>query len=144
MNRHPCRATAQEAYDAAEADLSAVLAAAVPGVDLKSIYCYGSFLDILPACVDKGAAAGMALRAIGASRAEAVVAGDSENDIDLFRGVAAAGVAVGNAKQAFTAMLQSDAGVAAAGTHVYSARATYAHGVIEGMRHFGLMCQTDA
>jgi mannosylfructose-6-phosphate phosphatase len=104
--------------------LSAHLARA--GQSARIVYSSQRDLDILPAGVDKGAAALRLCRQWSVDVSEAAVAGDSGNDLAMFRGEFR-GIVVGNAQPELRALV---------GPHVYQARASYAAGVLEGLHHW--------
>jgi hydroxymethylpyrimidine pyrophosphatase-like HAD family hydrolase len=104
--------------------LAARLAAS--GQDVRILYSSQRDLDILPADVDKGAAAIRLCEAWSIDPAEAAVAGDSCNDLAMFRGEFR-GIVVGNAQAELKSLT---------GPNVYQARAAYAAGVLEGLNHW--------
>ncbi len=97
------------------------------GVKAKIIASHGFYLDILPEKCDKGEAAAYLMEKLGNEKADCVVAGDSENDADLFHKFAN-GIVVGNAHQGLKDMID--------GMGHYQARAGCADGVLEGLKYY--------
>lgn len=87
-----------------------------------------SDFDVIPATADKGAAALHVASLLGIPRDRMIVAGDSGNDLSMFR-VADRAIAVGNARRELVD--------AADPARTYFARATRAAGLIEGLLHWG-------
>jgi sucrose-6F-phosphate phosphohydrolase len=96
-------------------------------LDAKLIASHGLYLDVLPAGCDKGEAALYLLEKMGAAVEDTLVAGDSENDADLFIKFKH-GVIVGNAHQGLRDMLK--------GSDHYEAKNECAAGVLEGMKYY--------
>jgi sucrose-6F-phosphate phosphohydrolase len=93
------------------------------GAAARVVYSSNRDLDVLPAGVDKGSAAVEIVRRLGYSRSEAIVSGDSGNDLSMFsHGIR--GIVVANAH---AELKQLD------GDHVYHASAAMAAGVLEGL-----------
>jgi mannosylfructose-6-phosphate phosphatase len=99
---------------------------AAAGQCVSIVYSSNRDLDVLPAGVDKGAAALFVAHRWEIPRSHVIVAGDSGNDLAMFcRGFC--GVVVGNAQpelQSFT------------GSDVYKAAGRFASGVREGLLHW--------
>jgi sucrose-6F-phosphate phosphohydrolase len=104
--------------------LSARLARA--GQSARIVYSSQRDLDILPAGVDKGMAAVRLCREWSIDPAHVAVAGDSGNDLAMFRREFR-GIVVGNAQPELRAL---------AGPNVFQATASFAAGVLEGLRHW--------
>jgi mannosylfructose-6-phosphate phosphatase len=104
--------------------LSARLAHA--GQCARIVYSSQRDLDILPAGVDKGAAALRLCQAWAIDPTCAAVAGDSGNDLAMFR-PEFRGIVVGNALPELRTL---------AGPNVYQAAASFAAGVLEGLHHW--------
>ena len=89
------------------------------------------FVDIMPRNAGKGLALAYVREALfGMAAAQCVVAGDSGNDVAMFEGDVARGIMVGNAKSGVVAVRQPE--------H-FVATASYAAGLLEGLRHYGLL-----
>jgi sucrose-phosphate synthase len=86
--------------------------------------------DIIPPGAGKAAAALYLARTLGNSPDTIIAAGDSGNDLDVFR-IAARAIAVANSRNELLAMMP-------AGT-TYVAKEPFAAGVLEGLVHFGVI-----
>lgn len=86
--------------------------------------------DVIPTGAGKGAAALHLADTLGNTRDDLVVAGDSGNDIAMFR-ICTRGIAVGNARAELMQAL-------APGTFIHTG-ARHAGGVLEGLVHFGVV-----
>jgi sucrose-6F-phosphate phosphohydrolase len=91
--------------------------------------------DVIPAGAGKGAATLHLAEALGVAPERIVVAGDSGNDLAMFE-VTGNAIAVGNAREELLQAL-------APGVH-YRARALHAAGVLEGLRHYGVLPAEEA
>ncbi len=110
--------------DASLADIRSRLAD--DGLDATLVYSAGRYLDVLPAWGGKARATGFLAAAWGFELDQVVVSGDSGNDLDMLEsGVLA--IVVGNAGPELDHL---------AGERIYRARAAYADGVLEGLRHW--------
>mmetsp|Transcript_55600 Transcript_55600/g.130247 ORF Transcript_55600/g.130247 Transcript_55600/m.130247 type:complete len:351 (+) Transcript_55600:56-1108(+) len=91
------------------------------------------FLDVLPVAAGKGKANVFARSSIlSVPAARCIVAGDSGNDVSMFKsGEGERGIVVGNAKPELVDVIEKE-------KHVY-ASARNAAGIIEGLRHFGVL-----
>jgi sucrose-6F-phosphate phosphohydrolase len=100
------------------------------GVGASLIYSSHRDVDIVPRGVDKGSAAKRLARRWGIAPQRLVVAGDSGNDLSLFR-EAAHGIVVANACPELRALArgQGDA-------RVFLARRPFAFGVVDGLEFF--------
>lgn len=101
------------------------------GLDVDVLVSANVFLDVLPRGVDKGSTLRRVLEWLGAPDGTCVVAGDSLNDLALFR-TGLRGIAVGNCEPA---LRRSVAELAS----VYQASAEGVDGVIEGLSHHGVV-----
>ncbi len=90
--------------------------------------------DVIPPEAGKGAATLHLAERLGLKAENVVVSGDSGNDLSMFR-VAPSGIAVGNARPELVRALPE-------GTF-YHARAGHAGGVLEGLRHYGVLPQGE-
>jgi len=100
----------------------------------RVIWSSGKDLDVLPAQAGKGNAIKYLTDHLSLSPKGVLVAGDSGNDIDMFR-EEFSGIAVGNAKPELRVFVES----LAERDHIYQAKAIYAEGVQEGLKHFGIL-----
>ncbi|HRU38943.1 MAG TPA: HAD-IIB family hydrolase [Candidatus Goldiibacteriota bacterium] len=112
---------------AAEAGKKAAKELKKAGIKAKVIISHGKYVDILPEKCDKASAAAFLLEKEGINCSDVIVAGDSENDLDLFIRFRK-GIIVGNA----LGTLKD----AARGLDVYQAVRPYASGVLEGLKYF--------
>jgi len=91
--------------------------------------------DVLPANAGKGEATLYVARELGVPPDRLIVAGDSANDLDMFS-VARHGIAVGNARPELLEALEGD--------HVYRAAGRWSAGILEGLRHYGVLSDLQA
>ncbi|MEX2092489.1 MAG: HAD family hydrolase [Pirellulales bacterium] len=96
------------------------------GQEVSIVYSSNRDLDILPAETNKGAAAAFLARRWRIADEQVIVAGDSGNDLEMFR-AGFRGIVVGNAQPELLRL--SD-------PNVYHAAAPYAAGVLEGLQHW--------
>jgi len=97
------------------------------GIKAKIIISHEKYLDIIPINCDKGKAAAFLVNKLALPPDKCVVAGDSENDIDLFESFYQ-GIVVGNAHHGLRlSTLNKD---------FYMAGTDYAAGVLEGLRYY--------
>lgn len=117
----------------AEAGTLAEIEAALrdAGLSARIVYSSNRDLDVLPAGAAKGEALTWLCGHVGIDLSEVVVAGDTGNDATMFTLPAGRGILVANALPELIA--------AAAGTDAFRARQQNADGVIEGLRHFGVL-----
>lgn len=95
-------------------------------------------LDLLPQGISKDYAVAYLRERFAIPPDGVLYAGDSGNDMDaLLSGFNA--VLVGNAPSALTQHLRAAADEAGLQDHLYFAEASYARGVLEGARHFGVL-----
>ena len=97
------------------------------GIGAKIIASHGMYLDVLPKKCDKGEAALYLVNRLNISAQDVIVAGDSENDVDLFRKFRH-GIIVGNAHHAMKQLLK--------GGDFYEAQNHAAAGLLEGLKHY--------
>lgn len=100
------------------------------GIAAQVVASHDTLLDILPAGVGKAQAAHHVAARLGIPASRIVAAGDSGNDFDMLAASARA-VMVGNHHDDLTPLIPAP--------NVYRARAHHAAGVLEGLRHFGLV-----
>lgn len=113
--------------DLEKAYLAAKSALAKSGVKARVIASHEIYMDILPEKCDKGLAAEYTAEKLGIKKENAVVAGDSGNDVDMFSRFKK-GIIVGNAREEMTAMLKD--------TGHYRAKEYFASGVLEGLEYY--------
>ena len=104
------------------------------GLDTKLVYSTGQDLDILPRQSDKGLAMQFLRQQWGIAPEQTVVCGDSGNDIALFAVGEERGIVVGNASSELLEWHKSNPA-----EHRYLAQASYANGILEGLKHFGFL-----
>lgn len=104
------------------------------GLEIKIIYSGSQDLDILPRRSDKGLAVRHLQQKWGMDDQQTVVCGDSGNDIALFSVGQSRGVIVGNARPELRQWYEQNAT-----DYRYFAQATCAGGILEGLKHFGLI-----
>jgi sucrose-phosphate synthase len=97
------------------------------------IITYNQHLDLLPIRASKGLAVRYLANRWGLPMAQFLVAGDSGNDEDMLKGDAL-GVIVGN----YSSELEKLKGK----PRIYFAKAHYAKGILEGIKHFGFLHDT--
>lgn len=98
-------------------------------MEVKVIYSGNGNLDIIPTGADKGNAVEFMRQILGFEREQVIVAGDSGNDLDMFTH-GFKGIVVGNADETLRSL--SEPGI-------YHAQANCAAGVLEGLRHWGVI-----
>lgn len=99
------------------------------GLQAKVVYSSGKNLDIIPSGAGKGRAVEYLRQRLGIKPQRVIVAGDSGNDLDMFV-PPFKGIVVANAHPELK-KLQGD--------HIYHAKSTYAAGVLEGLRFWGIV-----
>ncbi len=103
------------------------------GLKTKLVYSGSQDLDVLPSQGDKGLAVQFLRQKWKVDAQQTVVCGDSGNDIALFKGEER-GIIVGNARPELRQWYQENQ------THYrYLAKASYAGGILEGLRHFSFL-----
>ena len=93
-----------------------------------------SDFDVLPPNADKGEATLFLTAMLGASPTRLIVAGDSANDLAMFD-KSERGIVVGNARDELRRAVNPNG--------VYFASEARAHGLLEGLRHYGVPIQTE-
>jgi sucrose-6-phosphatase len=101
------------------------------GLDAVVVYSGQRFLDVLPRHASKGRALTWLAKHLGIPPAAILVAGDSGNDSGMFRLPGVRGILVENA--------QPELLEAAVGRDVYTANGILAEGVLDGLRHYGVV-----
>ena len=100
------------------------------GVDAQIVYSSRRDLDVLPRAGHKGNALRFLVDATGIPTEEVLVAGDTGNDAAMFALPGVRGILPGNALPELRAKAAGE---------VYAAEAENADGVLEGLRHFGVI-----
>lgn len=119
--------------DAREDEIGAIAARlAAAGLDVKLIYSSSRDLDILPRAGGKGSALAWICREIAVDLDEVVVAGDTGNDREMFDMPRVRGVVVANALSELRQVVEYER------RHLL-ARSSHADGVLEGLRHWGVI-----
>jgi sucrose-6F-phosphate phosphohydrolase len=113
---------------AARAGVRAALAAR--GLPCQIIASGVDDFDVIPPGAGKDAACLFLASALGNARSQLIVAGDSGNDLAMFR-VAAHAIAVGNSRRELLQAMPAETS--------YHATQNHAFGVLEGLRHFGAL-----
>jgi hypothetical protein len=103
------------------------------GLSAKLVYSGSKDLDILPEKGDKGLAIKYLRNKWQINAKKTVVCGDSGNDIALLSGEEM-GIIVGNARPELVEWYEANAT-----NYRYYANATYASGIIEGLKQFGFL-----
>src|SRR5688572_9219377 len=101
------------------------------GLDVVIVYSGQRFLDVLPRHASKGKALTWLAKHLGIPPAAILVAGDSGNDSGMFRLRGVRGILVENA--------QPELLEATVGRDVYEASGIIAEGVLDGLKHFGVI-----
>ncbi len=96
------------------------------GQEACIVYSSRRDVDILPAATNKGTAATFLAQHWGLDRDQVIVAGDSGNDLEMFR-AGFRGIVVGNAQPELLSLHDP---------RVYHAKAHFAAGVLEGLQHW--------
>ena len=99
------------------------------GIDAKVVYSGGKNLDIIPRAAGKAAVIDFLHQLLDIPAKRVVVAGDSGNDLDMFVDPYK-GIVVANADPELKAL---------PGDNIYQAQARHAAGVLEGLRHWGVL-----
>lgn len=99
------------------------------GLSVKLVYSSGRDLDVLPGNADKGKALIWLCRELGIGLHEAVVAGDTGNDLGMFLLDGVRGIVPANALPELRRLGEER-------DDVYLAERTTADGVIDGLRHW--------
>ena len=101
------------------------------GLDVVVVYSGQRFLHVLPRHASKGKALTWLAKHLGIPPAAILVAGDSGNDSGMFRLRGVRGILVENA--------QPELREAAVGCDVYTATGIIAEGVLDGLKHYGVI-----
>jgi sucrose-6F-phosphate phosphohydrolase len=101
------------------------------GLDVVVVYSGQRFLDVLPRYASKGKALTWLAKHLGIPPGAILVAGDSGNDSGMFRLRGVRGILVENA--------QPELLEATVGRDVYTANGILAEGVLDGLRHYGVI-----
>jgi sucrose-6F-phosphate phosphohydrolase len=105
------------------------------GIVASVIYSCRYFLDVVPRAAGKGPALTWLCTRLGIELDEVLVAGDTGNDTSMFVLPGVRGIMVENAlPELLTASL---------GPRIFVAAAPMADGVLEGLRHFGVLAATE-
>lgn len=105
------------------------------GVVATVIYSCRYFLDVVPLAGGKGPALTWLCDRLGIALDQVLVAGDTGNDASMFALPGVRGIVVENALPELLA--------ATIGIRTYLARTPMADGVLEGLRHFGVLAGAD-
>jgi sucrose-phosphate synthase len=117
-------------WDGAEESLAEFSARIAWQLDKRLIVTAGQYLDVLPFCYGKGQAVRFLAAAAGAELKRTIVAGDMENDLDMFQ-LGARGIVPANALPGLRRALEdSDA---------YFSAEREAHGLLDGLARLGLI-----
>jgi sucrose-phosphate synthase len=104
------------------------------GLSASLVYSHHEFLDLLPIRASKGRAIQYLARRWGFEMDEVLVAGDSGNDADMLRS-GALGVVVKNHSGELRYLRGRD--------RVHFANASYARGILEGIKHYGFIPDSE-
>ncbi|PTY08538.1 glycogen debranching protein [Opitutaceae bacterium EW11] len=110
-------------------DLEARLAAA--GLEVNVVYSSQRDLDVVPKRATKGGALTWLCERLGVPLAEVLVAGDTGNDSSMLRLPGIRGIVVDNAQPE---LLEATVDIP-----LYTARVVLADGVLDGLRHYGVL-----
>ncbi len=101
------------------------------GLDVCVVYSSARDLDVIPRRANKGGALSWLAARLHISTEELLVAGDTGNDIGMFLLPGVRGIIVQNAQpELFTATVQLP---------IYTSSLVLADGVLEGLRHYGII-----
>ena len=100
-------------------------------LDVVVVYSGRRYLDVLPRHASKGNALSWLAGQLGVPLSAILVAGDSGNDSGMFRVAGVRGIVVDNA---LPELLE-----ACVGCEVYAATGSIADGVLDGLRHYGVL-----
>lgn len=106
------------------------------GLQVQVIYSCRYFLDVVPARAGKGAALEWLCRRLQIPFREVLVAGDTANDTGMFLLPGVSGIVVQNALSELIAEVSH--------LPVFVAPSALADGVLEGLRHFGVLPHLSA
>lgn len=99
------------------------------GLEVKILFSGNTNLDLIPIRAGKGNAIDFLGQHLGVTPERVVVAGDSGNDIEMFT-APHRGIIVGNADDDLKSLQ---------GEHIYHATGKHAHGILEGLRFWGVL-----
>lgn len=99
--------------------------------DVQSLYSQDRFLDIMPKAAGKASAIKNLAQQMDYQLNEIIVAGDSGNDRDMLELPGVRGIVVGNAFSELDDLRGRE--------NIYAAKGEFAEGVIEGLRHWGVI-----
>jgi HAD superfamily hydrolase (TIGR01484 family) len=116
-------------WDGAQESLAAFQARLGWLFDQRLIVTAGQYLDVLPMCYGKGQAVRFLAAAAGVDLKRVVVAGDMENDLDMFQ-VGAQGIVPANALPGLIKGLE--------GNSAYRSPQREAHALLDGLQRLGL------
>jgi sucrose-6-phosphatase len=109
---------------------------AAAGLQTCIVYSSNRDLDVIPAKANKGGALTWLCARLGISTEEVLVAGDTGNDSSMFRLPGVRGIIVQNARpELFEATVDIP---------VYTAGLVLADGVLEGLRHYGVISRAPS
>ncbi len=124
-----------DAYDLTDARRAAVeRSLAATAVAATLVYSGNRYLDIVPSVAGKGPATRFLADALGIPHGDVLTFGDSGNDLDMLDG-GFRGTMVANALPELVAL---------AAPEVYRSPASYADGVLDGIRHWSAVPATQA
>lgn len=103
----------------------------IKGLGCDLIYSVDTFLDVMPAGVNKGNTLKQLVQLIGGEEDEVLVAGDTLNDLAMYA-CGYKGVVVGNAEEKLVHATADIPGV-------YHAKEAGAGGILEAIRHFAII-----
>lgn len=98
-------------------------------IEVTTIYSSKRDLDFLPPGAGKGGAVARLVEMLGMPKERVIVSGDSGNDLLMFK-QGCKGIVVGNAHQELKNLQDPN---------IYHAQGIVANGVLEGLRHFGVI-----
>lgn len=131
MEPHSCMPKYKVSYsaerNAAALSVRAVEALKRAGFEFKAVFSHDKYLDIIPPLCDKGQAALYLTGLKGIKREKVIVAGDSENDLDMFL-CFDHGIMVNNAMDSLKETLK--------GRDIYRSEKPYAAGLLEGLVYY--------
>ena len=120
-------------YAVPAAELPRVLAALdAAGIERAIIHSGESDFDVIPPGAGKAAAMSRVASCLGVAAERVIVAGDSGNDLEMFEH-ASRGIVVGNARPELRDRVDR--------ARAYVATAPQAGGIIEALRHWGLIAE---
>ncbi|ATC66041.1 glycogen debranching protein [Nibricoccus aquaticus] len=109
---------------------------AAAGLDTCVVYSSNRDLDVIPRHANKGGALSWLCARLGIATDEVLVAGDTGNDAGMFRLPGVRGIIVQNAHpELFTATVDIP---------IYTSGLVMADGVLEGLRHYGIITRAPS